>query len=98
MPNTAQALAVTLHELATNAVKYGCLSVPNGHVEVTWSRGADERLILRWTERGGPPAKKPAREGFGTSVIERMIRDQLKGEMHLDWRAEGLVCEVVLQT
>ena len=74
-PNTAQAVAVILHELATNAVKYGSLSVPNGQVEVTWSRGADERLILRWTERGGPPAKTPTREGFGTSVIERMIRE-----------------------
>jgi two-component sensor histidine kinase len=90
MPNTAQALAVTLHELATNAIKYGCLSVPNGHVEVMWSRGADRQLILRWTERGGPPAQKPTREGFGTSVIQRMIRDE--------WRAEGLACEVVLQT
>jgi two-component sensor histidine kinase len=54
--------------------------------------------MLRWTESGGPPAKKPTRQGFGTSVIERMIREQLKGEIHLDWRAEGLVCEIVLQT
>ena len=60
-------------------------------------RAADEQLILRWTESGGPPVKQPAREGFGTSVIERMIRQQLKGEMHLDWRAEGLACEIVLQ-
>jgi two-component sensor histidine kinase len=54
--------------------------------------------MLRWTESGGPPAKKPTRQGFGTSVIERMIREQLKGEIHLDWRAEGLVCEIVVQT
>jgi PAS domain S-box-containing protein len=97
-PNTAQAIAVTLHELATNAAKYGSLSVPKGHLEVTWSRAADGQVILRWTESGGPPAKKPTREGFGTSVIERMIREQLKGEMRLDWRAEGLACEIVLQT
>jgi len=94
----AQAVAVILHELATNAVKYGSLSVPNGQVEVTWSGGADERLILGWTERGGPPAKRPTREGFGTSVIERMIREQLKGEIYLDWRAEGFACEIGLQT
>jgi PAS domain S-box-containing protein len=98
VPNTAQAIAVTLHELATNAAKYGSLSVPKGQVEVTWSQAADGQLTLRWTERDGPPAKKPTREGFGTSVIERMIREQLKGEMHLDWRTEGLACEIVLQT
>jgi PAS domain S-box-containing protein len=96
-PNTAQAIAVTLHELATNAVKYGSLSVPDGQVEVTWSRSGDGRLILHWSENGGPPAKKPTRQGFGTFVIERMIREQLKGEMHLDWRAEGLACEIVLK-
>ncbi|MGC2077039.1 MAG: PAS domain S-box protein, partial [Xanthobacteraceae bacterium] len=94
--NTAQAIAMTLHELATNAVKYGSLSVPKGRVEVTWSRAADGQLTLHWTERGGPPTKKPARQGFGTSVIERMIREQLKGEMHLGWRTEGLACEIVL--
>jgi PAS domain S-box-containing protein len=96
-PNMAQAIAVTLHELATNAAKYGSLSVPEGHLEVTWLRAADGRLILRWTESGGPPAKKPTHEGFGTSVIERMIREQLKGEIHLDWREEGLACEIALQ-
>ena len=96
-PNTAQAIAVTLHELATNAAKYGSLSVPKGQVEITWSCAADGQFILRWTETGGPPAKKPTREGFGTSVIKRMIREQLKGEMHLDWRAEGLACKIFLQ-
>jgi len=96
-PTTAQAIAVTLHELATNATKYGSLSVPKGQVEVTWTRATDGRLILHWTEGGGPPAKKPMREGFGMSLIERMVREQLKGEMHLDWRAEGLACEIVLK-
>jgi PAS domain S-box-containing protein len=95
--NTAQAIAVTLHELATNAAKYGSLSVPEGRVEVTWSRATDGRLVLQWTETGGPPAKKPTCEGFGTSVIARMIREQLKGEMHLDWRTEGLACEILLK-
>jgi two-component sensor histidine kinase len=49
-PNTAQAIAVTLHELATNAAKYGALSVPDGYVDVNWSRAADGRVVLRWTE------------------------------------------------
>jgi PAS domain S-box-containing protein len=96
-PNTAQAVAVTLHELATNAAKYGSLSVPGGQVEVTWSVMADRQLMLHWTESGGPPAKKPTCQGFGITVIERMIREQLKGEMHLDWRIEGLACQIVLQ-
>jgi two-component sensor histidine kinase len=96
-PNTAQAIAVTLHELATNAVKYGSLCTPSGQVEVTWVRAPDGVLILHWTENGGPPAKKPTREGFRTSVIERMIREQLKGEMQLEWREEGLACEILLR-
>ena len=97
LPNTAQAIGVTLHELATNAVKYGALSVPRGQVEVTWSRAADGRLILHWTESGGPPAIKPTRKGFGSSVIQRMIEQQLKGEMQLDWRPEGFACEIVIK-
>jgi PAS domain S-box-containing protein len=96
-PNTAQAIGVTLHELATNAAKYGALSVANGRVEVTWSHAVDAGLVLHWTEGGGPAARKPTRKGFGTSVIQRMIRRQLKGEIHLDWRPEGLACEIVLK-
>ncbi|HEY2528707.1 MAG TPA: PAS domain S-box protein [Xanthobacteraceae bacterium] len=92
----AQAIAMTLHELATNASKYGSLSVPEGQLCVKWVRAADGRLTLHWTESGGPPTKKPRRKGFGTSVVEQMIR-QLKGEMLLDWRPEGLACEIVLQ-
>jgi len=95
-PSTAQAVAVTLHELATNAAKYGGLSVPEGKVRVEWLRGADGRLVLRWTETGGPRVKPPTRQGFGTRVMESMIREQLKGEMRLDWRAEGLACEIAL--
>ena len=97
VPNTAQAIAVTLHELATNAAKYGSLSVPHGQVKVTWWRAPNGQLMLRWTETGGPPVKKPTRDGFGTHVIERMIRQQLKGEMRFDWLAEGLACKIVFQ-
>jgi two-component sensor histidine kinase len=97
-PNAAQTIAVTLHELATNAAKYGALSVRAGRVQVEWSRAADGRLVLRWTETGGPPVKPPTRHGFGTRVMEGMIRGQLKGEMRFDWRAEGLACEIAIQT
>ena len=92
-PNTAQAIAVTLHELATNAAKYGAWSVPEGHVRVDWSRTADGQLILRWSEAGGPAVKPPTRRGFGTRVIESMIQGQLRGEMNLAWRPKGLACE-----
>jgi two-component sensor histidine kinase len=95
-PHTAQTIAVTLHELATNAVKYGALSVSKGRVQIGWSRAADGRLVLRWIEMDGPPVKPPTRLGFGTRVMEGMIRGQLRGEMRFDWRAEGLACEIVL--
>jgi PAS domain S-box-containing protein len=95
-PNTAQAIAVTLHELATNAAKYGAWSVPQGLVRVEWSRESDGRLLLRWSETGGPTVKAPTHKGFGTRVMESMIRGQLKGEVNVDWRSEGLVCEIVV--
>jgi PAS domain S-box-containing protein len=94
--NTAQAIAMTLHELATNAAKYGSLSVCHGHLCVEWSRVMDGRLTLHWTESSGPPITKPAREGFGISVIKRMIHQE--GNIQFHWRAEGLACEIVLQT
>jgi PAS domain S-box-containing protein len=95
-PGIAQTIAVTLHELATNAAKYGALSQAEGRVQIEWSRAADGRLILRWTETGGPPARPPTRRGFGTRVMEGMIGGQLKGEMRFDWREEGLICEIIL--
>src|SRR5205823_4862973 len=88
-PNMAQTIAVCLHELATNAAKYGALSSPEGHIQIEWSLAADKRLILGWTETGGPLVTPPTRHGFGTRVMDGMIR-ALKGEMRLDWRAEGL--------
>ena len=93
--NTAQTIAAILHELATNAAKYGALSVAKGRVEVKWSVAANQ-LVLTWTENGGPMVEKPTRQGFGTRVMERMIKDQHKGDLRLDWRAEGLACEIIL--
>ena len=95
-PGTAQAIAVVLHELATNAAKYGALSGVEGQVTLDWSQAADGLLTLHWTEKGGPPVKAPARHGFGGRVIERMIGD-LKGKAHFDWRPEGIVCEIIIQ-
>jgi two-component sensor histidine kinase len=95
-PNTAQALAVTFHELATNAAKYGALSTAKGHIDLKWSHEANGRLNLRWVETGGPPVQPPTRRGFGGRIIEQMIA-QLKGESRFDWRVEGLVCEITLR-
>jgi hypothetical protein len=61
-----------------------------GYVRIEWALATDGRLALRWTEVGGPLVNQTPRCGFGTNVMETMIRDQLKGEMRLDWRAEGL--------
>ena len=94
-PDVAQALAVILHELATNAAKYGALSVPGGHVHLGWSQPSGGRLILRWTETGGPAAKPPTHQGFGTRVMKSMI-GSLKGDMRLEWREDGLVCEIAV--
>jgi PAS domain S-box-containing protein len=95
-PNTAQTIAISLHELATNAAKYGSLSAAEGRVEIAWSRTADGRLSLRWIELGGPPATPPTHRGFGTRVMENIIVGQLKGEMRFDWRDQGLTCEIAL--
>ena len=97
-PDLAQAIAVALHELATNAAKYGALSSAKGQVRVEWSCGRDRELVLRWTETGGPPVNPPTHKGFGTHRIETMIRGHEGGDVRLNWRAEGLACEMTLPT
>jgi PAS domain S-box-containing protein len=95
-PNSAQAVAVTLHELATNAAKYGALSKANGQIDLKWSHEANGWLHLHWTEMDGPAVREPTRKGFGVRIIEQMIA-QLKGQTRFDWRAQGLVCEIKLR-
>jgi PAS domain S-box-containing protein len=95
-PNTAQTIAISLHELATNAAKYGSLSAADGGVEIAWSRTADGRLSLRWTESGGPAVKRPTHRGFGTRIMEKIIGGQLGGEVCFDWRDQGLTCQIAL--
>jgi PAS domain S-box-containing protein len=94
-PDAAQAIAVCLHELATNAAKYGALSLPGGRVDLNWSMAPDGRLIFHWSEVGGPAVADPKRRGFGMHVMERMI-GSLDGEARFDWRPDGLACEIVL--
>jgi two-component sensor histidine kinase/CheY-like chemotaxis protein len=94
-PSTAQALALALHELATNAAKYGALSLPSGGVQVDWElKGA--RLELRWRESGGPPVDETAPGGFGIRVIKASVETQLGGTVEFDWRHEGLQCAIAI--
>ncbi|TCZ54650.1 sensor histidine kinase [Roseicella aquatilis] len=88
-----QPVSMALHELATNAVKYGALSVPQGRVTLSWTVDAAAGLLrLRWEERGGPPpGGAPAREGFGSRVLEATLAGQLGGTLRRDWAPAGLV-------
>ncbi len=96
-PSAAQPLAMAMHELGTNAVKHGALSVPDGRVAVAWETAECDgarRLSLRWVERGGPPVPgPPARRGFGSRVLEAVLRGQLGGTVALGWDAAGLTCQ-----
>jgi two-component sensor histidine kinase len=95
-PSCAQAMAVVLHELTTNAAKYGALSVPDGRIQIEWSHDGVGSLVLHWIETDGPPVGPPKSPGFGSKVMETMIRNQLKGGLRFDWHPEGLACEISL--
>jgi len=90
-PTAAQGIGMALHELATNAMKYGSLSTPEGTVSIDWSTAGDERsFMIRWTERGGPLVTPPEHSGFGRTVIERMAALSVGGKVELDYAPEGL--------
>lgn len=94
-PKAALALGIAFNELATNAVKYGALSNAVGSILIGWTMEtapAGKRLLLSWTEKGGPPVTPPAHKGFGSRVLERGLAHELEGTVHLDYRPGGLVC------
>ena len=96
-PKTALSLSMALHELATNAMKYGALSTPEGRIRLTWDlvpEPGPARLDLTWTERDGPPVKPPADRGFGSRLIERGLAAELSGSAAIDFRPEGVVCRI----
>ena len=96
-PRQSLALSMALHELCTNAVKYGALSAPEGHVRIRWQRRADAsgpRLRLEWQESGGPPVSAPTRRGFGTRLVERGLRHDLDGEVVLAFDRSGVMCRI----
>jgi PAS domain S-box-containing protein len=89
----AQAIAVSVHELATNAAKYGSLSGPAGKIDINWRVDAADSLVLRWTESGGPQTATPIRKGLGVDAIDGMVRT-LSGRITRQWKPEGLDCEL----
>jgi len=95
-PKSALALTLALHELATNAAKYGALSVPNGRVIIKWSikQGNSRGLIFRWQEKNGPEVSPPSRKGFGSQLIERVLAGELKGKVQITYDPAGIICEI----
>jgi PAS domain S-box-containing protein len=98
-PQTATAMALGLHELATNAAKYGALSAPEGRVALTWTldgdEGSERKFSMTWRESGGPAVKPPGTSGFGTRLIERGLAGELRGQTKLHYATEGLVFTLV---
>ena len=92
-PKQALALSIALHELATNAAKYGALSNESGRVTLKWdvsSESGADVLQLIWRESGGPPVSPPTRAGFGSRLIERNLAFELNGEARIEYRPEGV--------
>jgi PAS domain S-box-containing protein len=92
-PRAALALAMALHELGTNAAKYGALAAEGGRVSIAWTVDG-ERLRLSWRESGGPPVAEPSRRGFGSRLIERGLEADLGGAAALHFEPSGLRCEI----
>ena len=93
-PKPAVVMALAFHELAINALKYGALSAPDGHVDVRWSVEPDDQLFIEWAERGGPPVRPPKRRGFGSRIVEMALPSELGGAVAVDYRTEGLHCSI----
>jgi two-component sensor histidine kinase len=96
-PKSALALAMALHELTTNAIKYGALSNESGRVIIRWQVNDEDtgpRLHMTWTEQGGPPVTPPTRRGFGTRLVERGLAADLGGSVQLSYPASGVVCTI----
>ena len=93
----ALALSLAIHELATNALKYGALTVAGGHVSITWTSNEQEsepKFVFIWRELGGPPAAVPAGVGFGSRLISRVLQDDFNGSVEVSYGPTGLVCSL----
>ena len=99
-PRAVLTLAMAVHELTTNAAKYGALSVPAGRIEIQWrpqrAENGREQLLIEWLERGGPAVAVPDQRGFGSKLIEGSIAAELGGVARLDFAPQGLRCDIVI--
>jgi PAS domain S-box-containing protein len=96
-PRAANALSLALHELATNAVKYGALSVDAGRVSVVWRERPEGGFVLDWTETGGPPVDPPTRRGFGSTLLEQVTGRELGGEVKVQYRTSGVRARLIAE-
>jgi two-component system, chemotaxis family, CheB/CheR fusion protein len=98
-PKPAESFALAVHELATNAIKYGALSDPSGRIDITWriANGNDgSALIFDWREEGGPAVSPPKRNGFGTEMLERTLAFEFKGRTELAYNPSGVHCTITI--
>lgn len=93
-PNDALSFGLAVHELATNAAKYGALSAPSGRVTIRWHLVGEHLAEVEWRETGGPPVATERRRGFGTELIEKIVAHELRQPVVLDFRSEGVVCRM----
>ena len=93
-PKAAQNIGLALHELATNASKYGALSGATGHVTMKWGATKEGTFVLEWRETGGPRVKAPKRRGFGQTVLERLTSQALEGQASLSFASEGVIWRI----
>lgn len=94
--NSATTLALVIHELATNSLKYGALSVEEGMLDVSGTT-SDECVDMVWTERGGPRRRQPATEGYGSKLLNRLVAGQLGGSIATDWAEDGIVVTISMR-
>jgi two-component sensor histidine kinase len=90
-------LALVIHELATNSLKYGALSVGSGMLDISGT-SSDDHVSIAWTERGGPPVTSPQDAGYGSKLLHRSVTGQLGGSIKTDWSADGIVVALVLDS
>jgi two-component sensor histidine kinase len=93
-PNQAQSLTLAIHELATNALKYGSLSRDAGVVDVEWAIHPDRTFSFSWRESGGPTVSPPTRYGFGSRLIQRVLAQDFRGTVRPQYLPQGFVCEL----
>jgi two-component system CheB/CheR fusion protein len=97
-PKPAESFALAIHELATNAVKYGALSQPSGNIDIAWriQEASAPVLVFEWRERGGPKVQPPQRKGFGTEMLERTLAFEFKARTSLQFAPSGIQCTIVI--